>query len=133
MRVFLDTNVIVSAFTTRGLCADLFRFVLAEHELIAAEVVLTELERVLLTRFGVSADTVAAILELLRNYPVIPKPEATPEIAVRDPDDTWVLASALIGKAEVLVTGDQDLLSLGNDIGLVIASPRKFWEMARLR
>lgn len=133
MSVFLDTNVIVSAFTTRGLCADLFRFVLAEHELIAAEVVLTELERVLLTRFGVSADTVAAILELLRNYPVIPKPEATPEIAVRDPDDTWVLASALIGKAEVLVTGDQDLLSLGNDIGLVIASPRKFWEMARLR
>lgn len=133
MRVFLDTNVIVSAFTTRGLCADLFRFVLAEHDLIAAEVVLTQLERVLLTRFGVSADTVAAILELLRNYRVIPKPEATPEIAVRDPDDTWVLASALIGKAEVLVTGDQDLLSLGNDIGLVIASPRKFWEMARLR
>lgn len=133
MKVFLDTNVIVSAFTTRGLCTDLFRFVLAEHELIAADVVLTELERVLLARFGVSTDTVAAILELLRNYPVIPKPETTPDIAIRDPDDAWVLASALAGKADVLVTGDQDLLSLGDDLGLVIASPREFWEMARAR
>ena len=33
MRVLLDTNVIVSAVTTRGLCADVFRAVLAAHEL----------------------------------------------------------------------------------------------------
>ncbi len=41
MKVFLDTNVLVSAFTTRGLSADLFRLVVAEHELLTGEVNLT--------------------------------------------------------------------------------------------
>ena len=36
MRVFLDTNVLVAAFATRGLCADVFRLVLAEHELLVS-------------------------------------------------------------------------------------------------
>jgi len=47
VRVFLDTNVLVSAFATRGVCADLVRFVLAEHTLVTSEVVLRELRRVL--------------------------------------------------------------------------------------
>lgn len=51
MRVFLDTNVLVSALTTRGLCADVLRVVLAEHDLIIGDVVLDELRRVLTERF----------------------------------------------------------------------------------
>ena len=34
MKVFFDTNVLIAAFATRGLCADLFAHVLLEHELI---------------------------------------------------------------------------------------------------
>jgi uncharacterized protein len=34
VRVFLDTNVLVSAFATRGLCADLLELVLLEHDLV---------------------------------------------------------------------------------------------------
>ena len=52
MKLFLDTNVIVSAFTARGLCADLFRHLLAEHELLTGEVNVVELRRVLRDRFG---------------------------------------------------------------------------------
>ena len=44
MKVFLDTNVLVSGFTARGLCADVIRLVLAEHELITGEVILIEIE-----------------------------------------------------------------------------------------
>ena len=47
MKVFLDTNVLVAAFATRGLCADVMRVVLAEHQLITGEVVLSELRRAL--------------------------------------------------------------------------------------
>ena len=47
MRVFLDTNVLVSAFATRGLCADVLRLILAEHTLVTGEVVLRELRRAL--------------------------------------------------------------------------------------
>ena len=47
MRVFLDTNVLVAAYATHGLCEDVFRVILAEHELVVSETVLAEFERVL--------------------------------------------------------------------------------------
>ena len=47
MRVFFDTNVLVSAFLARGLCADLLRLVLSEHTLVCSELVLAELSAVL--------------------------------------------------------------------------------------
>jgi uncharacterized protein len=34
LRVYLDTNVLVSAFASRGLCAELFEVVLLEHNLV---------------------------------------------------------------------------------------------------
>ena len=66
MRVFLDTNVLVSAFATRGLSADVFRLVLAEHELLTGEVNLAELRRVLRDRIGLPPPTIGAIEQLLR-------------------------------------------------------------------
>lgn len=47
MRVFFDTNVLVSAFLARGLCAVLLRLVLTEYTLVTSEVVLAELSDVL--------------------------------------------------------------------------------------
>ncbi len=44
MRVFLDTNVLVSAFAARGICADLLELVLLEHDLIIGRHVLGELD-----------------------------------------------------------------------------------------
>ena len=55
MKVFLDTNVLVSAFTARGLCTDLFRYLLAEHEVMTGEVNLVELRRVLAEHFTLRA------------------------------------------------------------------------------
>jgi predicted nucleic acid-binding protein len=52
VRVFLDTNVLISAFATRGVCADLMRLLMAEHDVLAGEVNLVELRRVLTKRFN---------------------------------------------------------------------------------
>ena len=131
MRVFLDTNVLVSAFATRGLCADLLRYVLVEHDLLVAEVVLAELRRVLKTRIRLPAPTVEEIERFLREYEVIPKPRTPPATKLRDPDDAWVLESALVGHADVLVTGDHDLLSLAGGVPLRIVDPRGFWKLLR--
>lgn len=131
MKVLLDTNVLVSAFTTRGLSADVVRLILTEHELLTGEVNLTELERVLQKRMGVPAPGVALVLQLLRDQTIIPRPKRPPDVSVRDPDDLWVLASALAGGAEVLVTGDQELLVLHGNVSLAVLSPRGFWEHVR--
>jgi putative PIN family toxin of toxin-antitoxin system len=131
VRVFLDTNVLVSAFATRGLCADVMRDVLAEHSLITGEVVLQELRRVLRLRLRLPAETVDAIEALLREHEVIVRPKTADVPEVRDPDDRWVLASAIVGRADVLVTGDRDLLDLGSKSPLPIVDPRGFWTLMR--
>ena len=133
MRVFLDTNVLVSAFATRGLCADVMRDVLAEHTLVTGEVVLQELRRVLRTRLKLPIETADAIEALLREHEVIVRPRKVEGPDVRDPDDRWVLTSAVIGRADVLVTGDRDLLDLGSKAPLPIVDPRGFWTLMRKR
>lgn len=131
MRVFLDTNVLVSAFATRGLSADVFRHVLAEHTLVTGEVVLRELRRALRQKLKLPSRVVESIERLLREYEVVPKPPKPAEVGVRDPDDKWILASALAGGADVLVTGDHDLLELGERAPLRILDPRGFWKLVR--
>lgn len=129
MRVFLDTNVLVAAFATRGLCADVTRVVLAEHQLITGEVVLVELRQVLGRRIKLPVATIDDILALLRDQEVVPKPRKPSEVPVRDPDDRWILASATAGRADVLVTDDQDLLDVADKAPLPILNPRGFWNL----
>jgi putative PIN family toxin of toxin-antitoxin system len=129
VRVFLDANVLVAAFATRGLCADVMRVVLAEHELITGDVVLTELRKVLVQRIKLPVATVDDILALLRDQELVPKPRKPSDLRVRDPDDRWILASATAGRADVLVTGDQDLLDVAGKAELPILSPRGFWDL----
>ncbi len=131
MRVFLDTNVLVSAFATRGVCADVLRVVLAEHTLVTGEVVLRELRRVLQTRIGLPPRTVQEIEEFLREHEVAPKPAARASVPKRDPDDQWVLASAIESRADILVTGDRDLLDVAAAVRIRIVDPRGFWELVR--
>ena len=131
MRIFLDTNVLVSAYTARGICNDLMRFILAEHELLTGEVNLAELRRVLRERFKASAALVAAVEAELRAETVIPKPAAPSTLSIRDPDDRWVLASAVSGQADLLVTGDRDLLDVAAASPIPVVDPRGCWERLR--
>ncbi len=129
--MFLDTNVLVSAFATRGLSADVLRHVLAEHHSVVAEIVLRGLRKVLRVKLKLPPATIASIEELLREQEVIPKPKAPSTIEVRDPDDRWVLASAIAGRADVLVTGDRDLLAIAPGSPIPIVDPRGFWLLLR--
>ena len=133
MRVFLDTNVLVAAFATRGLCADVMRVILAEHQLITGEVVLSELRKALGRRVKLPTATVEAILALIREQEVVPKPRKPSDLPIRDPDDRWILASALAGRADVLVTGDRDLLDIADKAPLPVLDPRAFWDLLSKR
>ncbi len=131
MRVCLDTNVVVAAFATRGLCADVFRVVTAEHDLVIGEVILDELRRVLRTKFRVSPERVADVDALLRSFRVVARPAKPSAVDVRDPSEGWILATAAAGAADVLVTGDLDLLGIGELADVRVLSPRDFWDLLR--
>jgi uncharacterized protein len=130
LKVFLDTNVVVSAFATRGLCADLFHLILAEHELVLGETVLTELRRVLRRKIGLSGETIDELEAFLRREArVVAGKNVVPAQAL-DAADRAVLAEAATAAADVLVTGDRHLLETA-DAPVEIVSPRGLWEKLR--
>jgi len=131
MKVFLDTNVLASAAATRGLCADVLRHVFASHQLFISEQVLNELKSVLKFKFGVSQDLIDDFIWLLQQDTVLAQPAQPPRVELQDKDDLPILGTAIAAGAEVLVTGDKELLDLGNIEDLEILSPRQFWEELR--
>jgi putative PIN family toxin of toxin-antitoxin system len=132
VNVCLETSIFVRAYATRGLCADVLRLVLAGRELITGEVVLSELARVIEIKIRLPADVVEELIASLREHPVQPRPTSAPDLPVRDPDDALLLASALAAGADVLISGDPDLLDVAPEIeGIRILSPRGFWSLLR--
>ena len=128
MRVLLDTNVLVSAVTTRGLCADVFRALLAAHELVTCAQVLQEVRRILRIKFGVPEPLIAEYLELIGQDAIVAEPEDLPDLPIQDRDDAAIVAAAIGARAEVLVTGDHELQSFKNAGKVRLLSPRAFWE-----
>jgi len=130
VRVFFDTNVLVSAFLARGLCADLLRLVLTEHTLVTSEVVLAELRDVLSRKGRLPPQQIDAIEAFLREQPVAPTPAQTLELGLVDADDEWVVASAVLAQADLFVTGDQGVLACSKP-PLPLLNPRGCWEQLR--
>jgi uncharacterized protein len=131
VKVCLDSNVLVSAFATRGLAADVLRVVLAEHELLVPVVVLQEVERILRDKFQLPPDAWTIAKQVLESQTLVARPASLLTVPVRDPDDAWVLASAVAGGADLLITGDADSLTVAALAPLPILTPRAFWDRLR--
>lgn len=124
----MDTNVLASAVATRGLCADVLREVFAYHELFISQQVLSELRRVLMSKFSVDQDPIDEFILLLEQDGVEVQPAPLPKIELQDKDDLPIVGAAVAAGAEVLITGDKELLDLARVENLEILSPRQFWE-----
>ena len=128
MKVFLDTNVLASSIATRGLCAELFESIISEHELLTGEPVLRELERVLADKFQLPSPVIKAFVGLLKSEGLVIETQEQLSLKISDPDDVPILACAIASRADVFVTGDKALLSLGAIGDIPILSPRQLWE-----
>lgn len=128
MRVFLDTNVLLSAFFGHGLCSDLMaRLLRSRHELLIGESVVREYLRIAQSKFGATPASLEFSLEVIRRQRIVPDgTESSP--AIGDPDDRPIVGSAQAAGAELFVTGDKLLLNLKDLDGMPIVSPRECWE-----
>lgn len=131
MRVFLDTSVIASATATRGLCEDVLRTVIEFHDLVVSEHLIVELRRVLKDKFGAPPDVIADVLWLLQQDTLASEAIPLRDVPLPDPADVAIVSSALNGAAEVLVTGDKEILELHRIGSLEILTPRQFWDKER--
>ncbi|RME76480.1 MAG: putative toxin-antitoxin system toxin component, PIN family [Chloroflexi bacterium] len=128
MRVVLDTNVLIAAFITQGVCSDLLEHCLRHHTLIVSEFILAEFRRHLVRKFKYSPGEVNEALELLMLKVKMAVPAELENPVCRDPDDDFILGTALAGSAACIVTGDKDLLSLKKYKEIDIISPAQFGE-----
>lgn len=129
MRAVLDTNVLVSGLlwhgTTHALIDHIKRGSLT---LVTSSALLAELDRTLakphlqsvLLRSQTSASRILADLQQIAD---LVDPSALPEPISRDPDDDHVLACALAAGADLIITGDQDLVVLHSWRGIAILTP----------
>lgn len=128
MRVLLDTNVLLAAFLTEGVCAKLLlRARKRQFDLVTCPFILHEFERILTRKFSATrAERENARALITEAAAFVAHPVADPAGRCRDKDDEQVLACALGAEAEYLVSGDKDLLQLKTFKGIRILSPRDF-------
>ena len=124
----LDTNVLLAAFGTRGICEALLDACLAAHQLYISQAILDEVKEHLAGKFKMPSPQINQILSFLKTTCVLVTPTAVATDACRDLNDLPVLGTAIAAHADCLVTGDKDLLVLGTHEGIAILSPRSFWQ-----
>ncbi len=130
MKVIFDTNVLVAAFATEGLCSHLLkRANRGEFEIYVSPFILQEFQEKLKTKLSLSQKEIREIMALLKQLVKIVDPERQrikiPNIC-RDKDDDLVIACGLASKADYIVTGDRDLLEIKEYKAIKIINPRKF-------
>jgi len=128
VRVVFDTNVLVSAFTSLGLCHQAYERALARTDIVIAHRLLDELHRTLVVKMKIENSLADEIRDELARELEVVEPRPLPKSICRDLEDDWVLATALTGHGEIIVSGDKDLLVLKQFQGIKIISPRQFVE-----
>ena len=126
MKIVLDTNVLIAALIARGVCHDLLEHCVLRHTLITSAFILNETYEKLTEKFGYATDLADEAVNLLRLRMKLVAAAKLERQVCRDPDDDNILATAVSGKCDCIITGDQDLLVLKAYEGIDIFSPREF-------
>lgn len=132
MRILLDTNVWIAAFVSRGgVCSALLEHCSEAHDLVSSSALLEEYREKLIGKFRLAAKAAEGRVMLVRSIVQIVNPEPLPIPICRDPDDDLVLATAITGACNCIITGDKDLLVLEKYEGVMIISPNEFSDYER--
>ena len=124
MRVFVDTNVMVSSFGFRGIARKLLAHLVERHEVIVSPQVIEEFKRVVIAKINANVALVESFIEEFIQGVEVVQPPFPDRFPVRDSTDIEILGAALKTNADVLLTGDRDLLEVENP-PLPILSPRE--------
>jgi len=127
VKAVFDTNVLIAAFLTEGICAKLLiRARRRDFDLILCDGILQEFERVLKKKFAASPHETSEALIILSEaaLEILGRTDSITPIC-RDSDDDLILACARDAAADYVVTGDEDLLVLKNYEGISIVNPRE--------
>ena len=129
-KVTLDTNILVSALGWEGNPKKVFEAVVAgKADLVISEALIAELSKTLdYPKFQFSQEQKDRFKALILSLATLVKPAEKISAIKEDTDDNRVLECAATGKADYIVSGDNDLLRLKEFRGIRIKNPKEFLE-----
>lgn len=129
MRLVIDTNVLIAAFISRGVCNELLEHCVLNHDVVLSKFILDELEEKLTKKFKFTTRVANAVVRLLRSHCSVVSTQTLPSPVSQDPDDDNIIATAISGTCGCIITGDNDLLDLKQTGDILIVSPSQFWQI----
>lgn len=128
MRIVLDTNVFIAAALYNGLAREVLDFIFESDlvTLLVSKGILHELHNKLTAKFNWSEEKVNLYLDDIKIMAEIVNVLEYLPIISRDPQDNKILECASAGKADLIVTIDQDLIELKRYKGIAIIHPKTF-------
>lgn len=133
MKVVFDTNIIISRYISpQSTPATLLRWWRKEaFDLLVSEAILQEYQEVLnysrvLKYTHMTPGAIQQVIRNFRQFAILVEPTEEVNVVERDADDNKFIACALAGGAEIVVSGDDDLLEIKTYRGIRILSPAAF-------
>ena len=125
LRVVFDSNVIISGFLFGGPPARLLQLALdGSVQMVSSLPILDEIRDVLQRpKFGLSIDQVLMFINELHTLSEVVVPQMRFSVITADPDDDMILECAFAANADMIVSGDAHLLTLGCWETILILSP----------
>lgn len=131
LRVVLDTNVYVSVFLfPEKKTFEVWRFAKeGRYTLVVSPFIVSEFMEKLREKFGTPEEIREKIKKDMARVAEIVQPKTVRAVIADDADDDHILACAVAGQADVIVSGDKHMLRLKEYEGIAIVRPLDFLRM----
>ena len=126
MRVVFDTNIFIASTFKGGFTESIITNLVIKHiiTLICSEEILRETQQKLVQKFHWQEIDAQDFTNNIRKISEIIDIQKPLSVVIRDPDDNKILECAVWGKADLIVTADQDLIALKEFRGIAIIHPK---------
>ena len=135
MRVFVDTNVIISAVLfPKGKVAAVFSYIIETHDLIISSYTIEECQIVFARKFPTKMEGLTSFFKVI-NYELFETPKkinAKKYPHIRDAKDLPILVSAILSDADILLTGDKDFENIEIKKPLIF-TPAQYFELITIK
>lgn len=130
LKVVIDTNVWISGLVFGGKPETILRlFIDGEIAVIISEEIITELRRIITSKFPLFKPKLGLLEASIRDDAIlVPLGVNTIEVS-RDADDNKIIETAVVGKVDYIVSGDDDLLVIKDYKKITIVKPATFLEI----
>ncbi len=130
LKVVIDSNVWISGLVFGGKPENILKlFIEGKIVVIVSEEILTELRRIINTKFPLFKPQLGLLGASIRDDAIlVPLGDNTIDVS-RDADDNKIIETAIKGKADYIISGDNDLLVLKEYDGIYILKPASFLDI----